>query len=229
MGYPSMVDQIDRIFRIIRVIHRVLEVCELSPGVVLLRLSREGLIFQAGQHLLLSLPGSALAREYSIASGTDDPWLDVLIRVVKGGAFSPRLARLRPGQEVEVSGPCGFFTPNSDPGMKVLVATGTGVAPFRSFVRSGLVQGAALAHGVRFLNETHWFHDWHPCRYVRCVSRESGGDIQGRVTDWMARAVCDIPDAQWWLCGNSVMIQEGWDLLTGAGVHPERIHTEVYF
>lgn len=213
----------------IPMLHRVLEVRELSPGVVCLRLSREGLQFRAGQHVLLFLPGSYLAREYSIASGEDDPWLEVLIRVVPGGAVSPRLSRLRPGQEVEVSGPCGYFTPRDPQAPQVLVATGTGVAPFRSFFRSGKAFRAILVHGVRTVAETAWFDDWPADRYVRCVSRQEGGEVRGRVTDWVAAQAAAHRGAEWWLCGNSRMIQEAWDLLRNAGVDSAAVHTEVYF
>lgn len=210
-------------------VHRVINNIELSPGVFLLRLSRQDLSFRSGQHLLLSLPGTPLAREYSIASGTADPWLDVLVRVVKGGAFSPRLARLRAGQEVQVSGPCGFFTPSEGNSARVLLATGTGVAPFRSFFRSGLAQASYLAHGVRTVAETTWFDDWQRGKYVRCVSRDEGGDFKGRVTEWMKVQARAHLQKEWWLCGNSLMIQQAWDILMNLGVDPESIHTEVYF
>lgn len=208
-------------------IHRVLGVKELTPGVVLIRLSREGLRFRAGQHLLVFLPGTPLAREYSIASGEAEPWLDILVRVVPGGQVSPRLARLRPGQAVEVSGPCGYFTPEGHT-ERVLVATGTGIAPFWSFWKSSLAEAAVTVHGVRTVAESRWAEN-PPARYVACVSREAGGDFCGRVTDWVQRHLDRYRRAEWWLCGNGAMVRDCWRLLLAEGVPTTAIHTEVYF
>jgi len=216
-------------FRIILMIHRVLGVNTLSSGAVCVRFSREGMSFQAGQHILVSLPGTYVAREYSIASGEQDPWLEILIRVVPGGKLSPKLARLKPGDQVEISGPCGFFTPDLGSAKRVLVATGTGIAPFRSFFRSGKAAQSVLVHGVRQLVETSWFDDWSTVPYVRCVSREDGGELRGRVTQWIAQNAPRLAECEWWFCGNSQMIQEGWDLLQQVGLDSNQIHTEVYF
>jgi ferredoxin/flavodoxin---NADP+ reductase len=75
-----------------------------------------------------------------------------LVREIEGGKVSGRLKKLKPGTEIEVEGPFGFFKfdPEKFASQKFLfVATGTGISPFHSFVRTFPELDYQLVHGVR--------------------------------------------------------------------------------
>jgi ferredoxin-NADP reductase len=78
--------------------------------------------------------GKEQIRAYSIASAPRGNQFDLCLNRVEGGFFSNLLCDLEPGQTVPFYGPNGMFllrTPLTD---GIFVATGTGIAPMRSFV-----------------------------------------------------------------------------------------------
>ncbi len=69
-------------------------------------------------------------RDYSLASGPDDPFLSILVRRMEPGVMTSLLASAAVDRPFLLEGPRGFFTcrPSSLP--VVLVATGTGAGPY---------------------------------------------------------------------------------------------------
>jgi ferredoxin--NADP+ reductase/benzoate/toluate 1,2-dioxygenase reductase subunit len=61
-----------------------------------------------------------------------------------------------------------------------------------------------------------------------CTSGDEKGDFNGRVTDKLRNVKIDN-DAICFLCGNSEMIYEAFDILTGKGIPVSNIYSEVYF
>ena len=132
---------------------KVLEKRLVGPGTWVLRFERRGMVFKPGQHLSVSPPSSRDFREYSVYSGQDDDFLEILIKVVQGGKVSKQLAACEPGELLTVWGPIGFFTlPDNYPKHPlVFIATGTGISPFHSFVASHKLQNLdyTLVHGIK--------------------------------------------------------------------------------
>jgi ferredoxin--NADP+ reductase/benzoate/toluate 1,2-dioxygenase reductase subunit len=210
---------------------RVLANERLGPGCFLLTFERAGLQFQTGQYLSLGIPGYREQREYSIYSGERDPFLSVLVKEVPTGLVSPRLGTLVSGDRLHVDGPFGYFTLGEAPktgAPLLLVATGTGISPFHSFVKTHPDLSFRLLHGVRHTEELAIEQEFGPLAVESCVSRGAGGVFQGRVTDRL-KAVPPVPGTTAYLCGNCDMIYEVFDLLRGFGIASDRIHTEVYF
>lgn len=90
--------------------------------------------FVAGQYLSIRYKGTS--RPYSVASSPDQDYLEFCIRRVPGGRLTPELSvDLDPGDEVSLRGPYGEFVmePPSERDL-VFLATGTGVAPFKSMI-----------------------------------------------------------------------------------------------
>jgi len=210
---------------------RVLANTPLGPGAFLLTFERAGLVFQTGQYLSLGIPGHREQREYSIYSGESAPHVTVLVKEVAEGLVSRRLAALQPGDSLHVDGPFGYFTlagAQKKGGPLLLVATGTGISPFHSFVASVPTLAYTLVHGVRYPADLALEAGFSPDRLVSCVSRGEGGTVRGRVTDAL-KTMTIAPETHAFLCGNCDMIYEVFDLLRGAGVSSDRIYTEVYF
>lgn len=212
-------------------IHTLISIRELSPSAYVLRLSRRGLAFRAGQHILLGEAGSIHNREYSIYSGEQDDFFEVLVKEVADGLVSKQLKKLKPGSKLQLEGPLGFFTLEPEgiqKGKFLFIATGTGIAPFHSFVRSYPQINYRLLHGVRFATEAYDKGAYTTDTHILCTSGDDNGDFNGRVTDYIRQHPV-APDTQCYLCGNFNMIHEVFDLLEQQGLPPENVHAEVYF
>ncbi len=211
-------------------IARVLAVRELAEAAYIIRIERGRMTFTPGQHITLGLHDDTQLREYSIYSRPQDPFLEVLIKEVDQGLLSTRLHRVKPGDQVRIDGPFGFFVLDDNaPGTRHLfVATGTGIAPFHSMAGAAPGLDYQLLHGVRHMAETYEREHYPDSRYVACTSRDRNGDFQGRVTDYLAAHPPD-PGMQVYLCGNCEMIYEVYDQLSTGGFPVDQIRTEVYF
>ena len=210
--------------------HRILQLRHLTSSSFVVRMERDKLDFRTGQFILLGLNGTD-HREYSVYSGENDDYLEVLVREVDGGKVSGKLKKLKPGDRIKVDGPFGFFkfSPESYAMKKFLfVATGTGISPFHSFVRSHAGLDYQLVHGVRFANEAYDHNDFEKERVTLCTSGELKGDFNGRVTDYLVEQKIDN-NTNCFLCGNSEMIYEVFDILTAKGIPVSNIYSEVYF
>src|SRR5207245_9063226 len=89
-----------------------------------------------------------------IASSSDGNRRELCLNRVEGGHFSPYLFRMQPGETLEMRCPVGTFMFREPPRDAVLVATGTGIAPFRAMLPSRLAKDSArsvtLLFGVRY-------------------------------------------------------------------------------
>ncbi len=160
-----------------------------------------------------------------------DDYLEILVREIEGGVVSRQLKHMQPGAQAEIDGPFGFFTLGTEQrngSRLVFVASGTGIAPFHSFLRSYPDIDYRLIHGVRYGNEAYESQAYDPGRYLLCTSRDARGQYHGRVTDYLAQEKSDVK-ADYYLCGNSNMIHDVFDILKQKGVDTGRIHAEVYF
>ena len=214
-------------------IFAVEHVRNINKSTYVLRFSRGGLKFKPGQHLKIGVNGSEEHREYSIYSGTEEEFLEVLIKEVDDGLVSRQLRNLRPGEEISVEGPYGFFLTDVNPaqGEKVLfVASGTGIAPFHSYVLSGqkAYSDYRILHGIRNIEESYDSDRYMEGRYVACTSRGNNGDFHGRITDYLRSDVEEKADKTY-LCGNSNMIVDAMDILVAQGYGYDQLFTEVYF
>ena len=257
----------------------VVDKVEVAPGLVVLRVAADGWRlpeFTPGQFAVLGLPPEAprcagadpeeerpnprwmIRRAYSIASSSmAREYFEFYINLVRSGELTPRLFALDPGDRVWL-GPkvAGAFTldearPDSH---LVLVATGTGLAPYMSMLRTML----AAADGRRIavlLGARHtWDLGYHAelidmerqhsgLSYLPTISRPAGevrpwrGRV-GHVLDvWrdgaIGRAWGFSPAPQStsvFLCGNPRMIDDMSALLAGEGYreHSRRSPGEVF-
>ncbi|MBN1820010.1 MAG: oxidoreductase, partial [Prolixibacteraceae bacterium] len=137
---------------------RISEIKFYTDSVFVIRFERNGFQFKAGQYLVLSVPGIQESREYSICSGINEPWLEVLVREIPDGYFSKQLKKLEPGDVIYFDGPFGFFILNNieiKTGEYVFIATGTGISPFISFLKSYPEINYHLVHGIRSYDENY--------------------------------------------------------------------------
>jgi ferredoxin--NADP+ reductase len=216
--------------------------------------------FRPGQfmNLGLHLSGGFASRSYSLASAPGAP-LEVLLSRVGEGVLSPALFDLSAGSAITLDPkPQGFFSFDYVPPHEHLwlLATGTGLAPFMSMLRSGEAFARArrvvLAHGARGAEELAYRSELESLArarpegftYLPVLSRRAeAGLLSGRITDALASGQLearaelriDSESAHFLLCGNPAMIEQVTAQLQARGLRrhrqraPGHITTEKYW
>jgi ferredoxin/flavodoxin---NADP+ reductase len=212
-------------------LHKIRQIRFLTDETFVLRLDREDLQFKAGQRIIVGLKGELNQREYSVYSGEKDDYLEILVREVLGGNVSIQLKQSKPGQLLQVNGPFGSFgleTFEMFSRKLVFIASGTGISPFHSFIRSYPAIDYILFHGVSYNNEAYESQEYDPRRYFLCTSKESNGRHKGRITKFLPHYPVE-PEMLFYVCGNNNMIYEVYHILRDKGIPVENIFAEVYF
>jgi NAD(P)H-flavin reductase len=170
-------------------------------------------------------------RDYSLASGVDAKELVLCIRLVEQGNVSKFLSTCDLPAEIPIKGPYGYFTFKPSTRQAIFVATGTGIAPFCSMVRSGIA-GFILLHGVRQSADLYYRELFQPAAktYMGCLSnvdQESEAFFHGRVTKYL-RKHQPLGSYDFYLCGHRSMIRDVTRLVdrrfTGSLVYTEMFY-----
>ncbi|MFZ5890835.1 MAG: ferredoxin--NADP reductase [Myxococcota bacterium] len=227
---------------------RVVRRHEWAKGLITLSIAADVRPFAPGQFFNLGLDAveDPIRRAYSAASAPGADQLEFYLTEVNGGALTPRLFRLGENDRVLVDpNPQGFFTFAWLPPAAELwmVATGTGLGPFISMLRSGEASArferVVVVHGVRHFAELGYRGELEALAreskgkigYVPVVSRETHTDaITGRITTAFTggelerrAALAFTPErSHVMLCGNPGMIDEMLDLLAVRGLRRHR-------
>lgn len=202
----------------------------------------------AGQFVTLHLPheGKELRRSYSIATVPGgDGALALAASHVEGGRATGILFGMEPGARAKATGPFGRFVLRDDPpGRYLLIATGTGVTPYRAMLpelESRIAAGRCevdLLLGVRTRAELLYGDEFAALaareprfRFHPCLSREAelrpgehGGHVQGRLAALGLDPARDVA----YLCGNPAMVDAAFAALTAAGFASANVRREKY-
>lgn len=209
--------------------------------------------FRSGQWVSLLLPlldekGQAVRRAYSVASVPTVPpgaGFELMVTRVEGGVGSCWLHEAAIGTKLEVKGPQGTFFRSVDAGPSLLVATGTGIAPFRGMVHDALAAGSPsplwLLFGVRtpadalYRLEFEALEEMHPnFRFMLSLSRPPPewtgrrGYVQEHVVP-LWQELSTQGEAQAYICGIKNMLLEARAVLkTKGGARRQQLHLESY-
>ncbi len=225
---------------------RLIETHEIAPEVrqFLFEVPElDSLAFQPGQFVSFrgELEGRPVTRAYSIASLPRGNRFELCLNRVREGIFSPWLFELQAGQSVVMRGPLGYFTPRSPFRDAVLVATGTGVAPFRAFLQSDtvldsgarvtLLFGTRYEQGLLYRAEFEALAEsWPGFTYIPTLTRPSNGwqGRQGRVQAHLEEALANRTGLDVYICGLKEMVEEVRTLLKARGFDRKQIIAERY-
>jgi ferredoxin--NADP+ reductase len=237
--------------------------------------------FDPGQFIVVALPAAppdgdqaqALAarrsdrprlirRAYSIASPPKvREHVELFLALVETGKLTPRLWTVEQGGRVWIDGKCtGDFTLDGVPADKdlVMVATGTGLAPFMSMLRQ--MRGSrrwrrfVLIHGVRFAADLGYRDELEATQrddpsllYIPTVTREPQESVwkgmRGRVQQVLDPEAYETlvgrplspQHSEVFLCGNPALIEDVVKLLEQLGFvqhtrkQPGNLHYERYW
>lgn len=219
---------------------------QLTPNVYLVNFrlqNPESMSFLAGQTVSLHAADGA-NRSMSIASPPSDATHILMCHDVKpGGPGSQWTLAHNVGDVGTFMAPLGIFILDKQSHRKkVFVATGTGVAPFRSMLLDYLPQHGSenftLYWGLRHEEDIYWNEEFvelskkYPnFRYVLTLSQpsETWTGKRGRVTDHVTQEEKLLSESEFYLCGNKAMVKEMDEKLAGAGVPRDQIYKELYF
>lgn len=208
------------------------ERCRLSTRTIEIKLKKPSAFeFQPGQRICLVF--NDVERDYSLASAPADPDLILCIRVVRGGILSSILGSAPIGTAFDFTGPHGYFTFRPSARPAVFAATGTGVAPFVSMVRTGIT-GYTLLHGVDTAADLYYASLLRPAArsYVPCLSEidassAAGYHFPGRVTDYLQKKLAP-GRYDFYLSGRREMIRDvTW--IVDDRFQGSRIYSEVFY
>ena len=216
--------------------------------------------FKAGQfvRIALDIDGETVARPYSLVNAPGEAEFEIFFNIVHEGPLTPRLALMKPGDNFRVADrPYGFLTIDEVPESRHLwmLATGTGVGPFISIMKSGdawrRFEKVVLVYSVRTATELAYqdeiakaqtLHD-EQLSFLPLVTREPlEGAINMRVTaaiesgklEKRAGITMNAQDSHVMMCGNSAMIADVTELLKSRDMRkhlrrePGHITTEKY-
>ena len=235
----------------------------LAPSVghyVFLRDDGEPLDFIPGQFIQVHFDyadGTPTKRSYSLATIHDHALgpgeaVEIAVSYVPGGAATALFEGLPEGGTINASGPYGRFClmPADANRRYLLIATGTGVTPYRSMlphletlmrergVEVVLLFGARTPAELLYGDEFRAFAESHPgFRFVPCFSRElpaagsahahadvRHGYVQQALPDFAPDPATDIA----YLCGNPNMVDACFEALKGFGLAVPQIRREKY-
>ena len=188
--------------------------------------------FKAGQTILLI--HQSIKRYYSLLCAPSDPNLTLCVHHLPEGRLSSVLAIAEIGFQLKVTGPHGYFTFKPSSRKPVFIATGTGIAPFVSFARSG-VTDFTLLHQAISTDELYYRSYFHKItsKYFSCLLEapitESllPGLFCGKISECIRKNL--RPGSyDFYLCGEREMIREV--ILLIDEMYPEsRVYTEVFY
>jgi Na+-transporting NADH:ubiquinone oxidoreductase subunit F len=205
----------------------------------------EGISFKPGQYVQLEVPKYKVTsgpefRAYSISSSSfDHRRLELVITRVERGAVTTFVHEyLKPARiECEVTGPFGeFHLRNSDRDV-LLIATGSGLAPFISILdqieREEIGRKTTLFFGAKTRKDLYyqdrikaWESKLPHFEYVPVLSRVGEEDKwegeKGRVTNLIEKYVPEGSDLEAYICGAPAMVESCREKLKGKGIPEER-------
>ncbi len=225
---------------------RLIESVEIAPDVrhfVFEAPEIERVDFTPGQFVSFTnaINGKNITRAYSIASapsGTNQ--FELCLNLVKEGVFSPHLFQMKPGESVEMRPPLGGFVLRNPPRDSILVATGTGIAPFRSILRAHLnetSQAFTLLFGVRHEHSLMYREEFENLarryphfRFMPTLTRPepSWTGRTGRVQAHLAEAIGGRRDVDILLCGLKLMVNDVRNILRDMSFDRKQILYEKY-
>jgi len=199
--------------------------------------------FTPGQWVSLcrEIDGKKITRAYSIVSTPSGNRFDLCLNRVEDGIFSPFLFDLEEGDDVDLKGPYGTFVVRNPGRDMVMVATGTGIAPFRSMVEHYLSAGGTskltLLFGVRCPENIlygddfeRWQRQYPNFVFLPTLSRapESWTGRRGHVQQHLEETLASRTGVDVYICGLKAMVDDVRERLKAKGFDRKQIICEKY-
>jgi propane monooxygenase reductase subunit len=180
----------------------------MAPRERALRLAGSGILVP-DQIVNLEIPGTDEVRSYSIANTPHvSDRIQLVVKLLPGGTFSGHLrSRLAVGDRLRVFGPLGELKLRLSHRRVLVVAGGSGLAPFLSMLRHlearGKPRDVDLVYGARRVRDLYRVEELERLaavlpgvRFVPRAVRTGGRAVGGRARARHRRDRPDVPDAR---------------------------------
>jgi benzoate/toluate 1,2-dioxygenase reductase subunit len=220
------------------------DVRQLSASTIALSIKGEALsrlAFLPGQYVNLKVPGSEQSRAYSFSSLQKDGEVSFLIRNVPGGLMSSFLTSLaKAGDSMSLAGPLGSFYLRPIQRPLLLLAGGTGLAPFTAMLEKIAEQGSEhplhLIYGVTNdfdlveLDRLQALAARIPnFTFSACVANpDSQYPHKGYVTQHIEPRHLNEGDVDLYLCGPPPMVEAVSQYVREQGITPANFYYEKF-
>ena len=220
------------------------DVRKLSDSTISLTIEGEALnklAFLPGQYVNLKVPGSDQTRAYSFSSMPRDGKVSFLIRNVPGGLMSSFLTGLaKTGDAMTLAGPLGSFYLRDIKRPLLMLAGGTGLAPFTAMLEKIAEQGSAfplhLIYGVTHdsdlvdMDKLEAFAQRIPnFTFTACVANpESPYPHKGYVTQHIEPQHLNEGEVDIYLCGPPPMVEAVSQFIRERGLQPSNFYYEKF-
>ncbi|MGO0792074.1 benzoate 1,2-dioxygenase electron transfer component BenC [Herbaspirillum seropedicae] len=196
--------------------------------------------FLPGQYVNIGVPDSGQHRSYSFSSPSGASRMSFLIKNVPGGLMSNWLAGASEGATLELTGPLGSFYLRPVKRPVLMLAGGTGLAPFLSMLeelaQQGLDQPVHLIYGVTrdqdlvLVERLQALADRLPgFSFTTCVADPATTHArQGYVTQHMPAAVLHDGNVDVYLCGPPPMVEAVQKHFQATGMQPASFYYEKF-
>jgi len=217
-------------------LHKVIKIIPYGSANFILRVEKKNIKFNPGQFFSIGVPEIPINREYSVSSGVDDDYLDFLIREISDGVLSNKLKKLKINDNIKILGPFGeFYLKEFNINKKYnFFASGSGLAPFLSIIRSFKDLKFNIFHGVRLSEDIYTLSELK--NYNVFISKYAGEKnnfikiYTGRITSNFEIIKKHINlDDLFFICGNSFMINDIYDCLKKNEINANNIYSELFF
>ncbi|MCZ6827044.1 MAG: FAD-binding oxidoreductase [Gammaproteobacteria bacterium] len=230
---------------------RVTDSRHVTPSILQLSFERddgEKIEYQAGQFINIHFEndGKKIHRSYSIANTPGGEWLEIAMSPVEGGRATRLLSGLSVGDVIEGSGPYGrFILKDDEPTRYVMLATGTGVTPYRAMLpllEERIARGFSVdvllgiwrREEALYADEFLAFAEQQPgFTFHVCYSRDMPDEVadhecEGYVQARMQQLDMDPERDIVYLCGNPDMVDQAMAWLKELGFPIARLRREKY-
>jgi ferredoxin-NADP reductase len=226
----------------------------LTPNVkhfIFRRADQQIMSFIPGQFITIHLehPEKTYRRSYSIANvPTNHNIIEFAASYIPSGIASELLFNLKPGDQLNTTGPFGRLILKEDnPKRYILVATGTGVTPYRAMrnilqqkldadpnLHIVILQGSSTSKDVLYGDEfLNWTQQSSRVMFRSYLSKETNlnlekNEFKGYVQNAFSELNLNPAQDLIYLCGNPGMIDDSFEQLKNYGFESQHIIREKY-
>lgn len=204
----------------------------------------ERMAFLGGQYVNVEIPETGQTRAYSFASTVDKGRVSFLIRYLPGGLMSEYLAnKAQAGHHLQLSGPRGSFYLRPVDRPVLMIAGGTGLAPFLAMLDELVAKGEApkapirLYYGVNDVEELvvaqrrldEFAAQVDGFEHISVVADRSAPVARrGYITEHLAIGDLNGGDVDVYMCGPAAMQEACRAWLRAQPVQAQHLYVETF-
>ncbi len=198
--------------------------------------SNKPLVFRAGQYASLII--GQYRRPVSFATPPDVALFEFLLDISPGGIASRWCEQVKTGDTIDFLSPYGQFILETNNRPRILIATGTGIAPFKAqLLKDQMKQITFLYFGASpklhqkmdkefesiTMRQPHF-------EFIPVCHKPSAGwyGVVGHVVDVVLVRTKNISQYDFYVCGGPDLIEEAMSKLAVRKILRERIHIEQF-